>query len=145
MRVMIMTKGGRHVWLAGNPALNERVHSSVADFRKVSTIDKQEGHFIRAAQVKLWDRQNVKTTLSFSTTRKFGTVPAAEEWMLDHEASYPRTGTLVLESILAGGAIVRRYMGGTVVNPPELSHEGVSVLIRYTAEGGIITTTAPAF
>lgn len=138
MRVMLLTSDGRQHWLAGQPGVSERIHSSVGNFRKSCSVAEQVNEFVRAAASEVVDRGNILTTLSFSTTRQFPTVEAAELWVLDYEVTWPREGMLVLESILPGGAVRRRYMAGAVVRPPDLSYLGTSVAIQYVVRGGLI-------
>lgn len=138
---MLLTSTGTEYWLAGKPGVSERVHSSVSGFRKEVDLSVQENKFVRGTQARVLDRGNIKTTLRFSTTRKFNTVPEAEAWMLDYEMATPRTGTIVLESVLSGGGVTRRYLPNAVVRPPVISNTGVSVDIQYTVEGGLIKSS----
>lgn len=136
-----LKNGGVTVWLAGNPALSEREHSSVSDFRVNGEIVTQENRFLRAAAASFVDRLNLATTISFGTSRLFASADEAEAWALDYDATAARTGTLVMVSQMAGGGLKYRYMAGAVIRPPEREVTGCTVRLRYTAQGGKILTT----
>lgn len=139
MRIGLLTDGILR-WLAGNPDLGERSFSSASDFRMTPKINIQTDQFLRGAAVRVRDRKNLATTITFGTTREFPTVWAAENWVLDYEATQPREGQLILESQMGGGAVVRRYLANAVVEPPDRQVIGVSVILKYTIQGGAITS-----
>lgn len=140
MRVGIII-GEITTWLAGNPALSEREHSSVSDFRITPQINVQQKQTVRGAASSFSDRKNLATTLSFGTSRLFATAEAAEAWSLDYDQAFPRTGTLVMASVLPGGGVRYRYMAGAVIQPPERIVTGCTVQLRYVIVGGKILST----
>lgn len=140
MRVMLKVGVVEH-WLAGKPGVSEREWSSVSDYRIEPQIEVQDSKRVRASEAKVHDRGNLKNTLTFGTTRKFETASEAEQFSNDYDTTAPRTGTLVLESVLPVGGVVRRYLPNAVVLPPRRQVIGCSVLLSYTAVGGAIKTT----
>lgn len=121
--------------------MGEREFSSASGFRVSGQISVQNDAFIRAAEAGVLDRGNLQTTVEFGTVRKFATAHTAELWMLDYDATMPRTGTLIIETIQANGGVSRRYMRGAVVMPPKREANGVSISLNYTVVGGAIKST----
>ena len=142
MRVGLLV-GAVEYWLAGQAGVDERVHSSVSNFRLDADISMQVSQRVRAPAVQLADRLNLQTSLGFGTTRIFASTDLAELWSLDYDSAFPRAGTLILESQIPGGGVTRRYMAGAIVSPPSREVTGVSVMLAYRVTGGAITSAAP--
>lgn len=136
MRVSLIVGSKRH-HLAGQPGVSERVHSSAGNYRKVANSAVQVSALFRARAVKSYDRGNLQTTISFSTTRKFSDAAEAMAWGHDHELDYPREGTVVVEGQRGNGSVIARYMKDAVVSPPEIQYLGATLIIFYTITGGI--------
>jgi hypothetical protein len=120
-------------WLAGETGVDERVHSSAADLVISGAIALQEQSRVRAVARAWRDRGNQSAEVSFSTTRKFATMAAAEEFALTYDITFPRTG--YVEFYGASGSVVGT-LGNAVVNPPRRVVTGVSVRLEYTVVGG---------
>lgn len=144
MRVALRTTDGVFHWLAGKPGISEREHSSADQFRIAADVAVQEVRKVRAAVASVIDRGNLKTTVSFTTVRKFATAAEAEVWSLDYDLTQPRTGLLVMESQQATGGVSRRYLPDVVIQPPGREVTGVSVHLSYQASGGAIQSSPPA-
>ncbi len=143
MRIALRTPDGVFHWLAGNPGLSERDHSSAGALRIAGDIVTQEVKKIRAAAAVTLDRANLKTTLSFGTVRKFSDAATAELWSADYDLAQPRVGLVILESVMATGGVTRRYLPDAVVHSPGREVTGVSVALSYTISGGAINPTPP--
>jgi hypothetical protein len=128
--------------LAGEAGVSERVHSSAGDLQITPEAEMQVASRVRAGYAQPIDRGNVLHTISFATVRKFATVAAAQEWALDYEETFPRSGTLHLQSISAEGVARRRIMANAVVSPPQRTVTGLSVRLSYQVRGGEISTQA---
>lgn len=142
MRVAILN-GAIPLWLAGDPDKSERVHSSVRDFRRNAEQLFDIVPLLRAANTKQFDRKNQTNTLTFSTTRLFDTVDDADIFQLDYEDNYPLTGIIMLESPVAGGGVLRRYMANSVMQIPEMEPTGLTLKLNYQIIGGAITVGIP--
>lgn len=143
MRLALRTEDGIFHWLAGTPGVSERTHSSAGNLRISGDIATQDVRKIRASTASMLDRLNLATTITFDTTRKFATATEAELWSLDYDLSQPRTGLVVIESMMPTGGVTRRYIPGAVVHPPEREVTGVSVRLTYRISGGSINPTQP--
>ncbi len=142
MRIALVHNGVAH-WLAGNPALDEREHTGAGNLRIAPAIITQVDTFIRAARARPRDRRNLQTEISFSTHRLFATADAAEQWAMNYEAAYPRTGHLILQSVIPGGGVTQKYLADAVVEPPARVVIGVSVDLNYRVIGSAIVSTPP--
>lgn len=141
MRVAIVSGATTH-YLAGESGVSERVHSSAANMSISGDIQTSSRAGVRKAAAGVRDRLNLRTTISFSTSRLFSTPAAAEAWALDYDGTFLRAGTLKLDTV-AGGTITTRYLHDCVVMPPSRQVIGCTVLLQYTAQGGAINSTAP--
>lgn len=128
--------------LAGEEGVSERVHSSAADFRDEPSIIVQDINRLRATHAQAVDRGNLTTRLSFSTTRKFPSVPHATMFMLDYDRTMPREGILVLEDVSPLGAVLRRHLLNAVVDPPRRRHLGATVILDYSVRGSEVIYVA---
>jgi hypothetical protein len=124
--------------LAGEAGVSERTHSSAGDLVISPQAEVQVASYVRAAAAKPMDRGNLLHVVSFSTTRKLSSVVEAQLWALDYDAAFPRSGTLYLDTVAAGGIIVRRTMANAVVDPPQRRVMGAPVMLNYTVRGGAI-------
>ena len=139
MRISITTPDNKRFHLAGQPGVSERVHSSAANYQKSVIYTPQVSRFVRARAVKVHDRGNQQTVISFGTSRKFEDAAEAMAWGHDHEIDYPRAGTVAVESQRANGGTLVRYLKDAAVSPPEIQFLGATLLIYYTITGGIFT------
>ncbi|MEI7912285.1 MAG: hypothetical protein WCK77_21850 [Verrucomicrobiota bacterium] len=139
MRIALVHSTGT-LWLAGNPAVVERLHSSAGSLAITGHIGIQTDAFVRGLAVAHTDRGNLATTVSFSTSRQFATTPAAEIWSALYDSVQPRAGTLILDS--TDGTY--QFMAGCVVQPPTRQVIGCSVQLHYQVVGGLLGTVAYA-
>ena len=143
MRIALIN-GATTYPLAGEAGVDERMHTSAADFRMTGHAGKQSQTFVRAAYGQEIDRGNLFHGISFTTARQFSTPQAAFLYSLDYAASHPRDGILQMDTIGSWGAIARRQMTGALVDPPGRRVIGCSLMLDYHVSGGqIITAAAP--
>jgi hypothetical protein len=133
-----LTSGETTYHLAGQSGVSERVHSSAGDLSVSAQINTQPRDGVRRAAAGLHDRKNLKTTISFTTTRLFATQALAQAFSLDYDGAYPRTGTLTLTPI--GGTA--KYLREAVVFPPDRRVIGATVQLSYTVTGSGIFASA---
>jgi hypothetical protein len=107
---------------------NEREHTSAFDIVITGQIQTQPRDGVRRERSGVVDRGNLTSSISFSTTRQFESVEAAETFALGYDATAARTGTLTTDTGFS--------MADCVVLPPERRINGVSVTLRYTCIGG---------
>ncbi len=137
MRITLKV-GDDYTPLAGTFGQSERQHTSVVDFRMGAAVAKQSGQKVRAGSAGERDRGNLETTISFTTRRMFGSAGEAFRFCADHEAQFPRSGSLML-STGAG----TRHLADAVVSPPVHRIDGCAAVLDYTAHGaGIVQLTA---
>lgn len=137
----ILLQAGAAVYpLAGEAGVSERIHSSAADLVISAQAVTDLVRRVRAAFAKIVDRGNLSTTITFSTTRLFGTPAAAFLYVLDHDSALPRQGTLIFEALAPGGGITKRALMDMVISPPTRRVIGCTALLDYTATGGAIIT-----
>ena len=141
MRVALTPTGGTTRWLAGTPGTSEREHSSASDIRINGEILTQENNYLRSQTGEVVDRGNLKTTITFGTSRLFATANEAEMFSADYDSTSPRSGTLILEFVQPLGSVTRRYLRKAVVFPPVRQVIGCTVILNYTVRGGAITPT----
>lgn len=139
MRISLLNTGTLYP-LAGEAGVSERVHSSAADLRISPRAALQTTERVRAAAARHYDRGNLSTVITFSTTRLFDSVTAADQWSLDYDSDFPREGTLYLDSVAADGiTVARKLMDNAVVSPPERIHRGCTIQLFYQIQGGAIS------
>lgn len=115
--------------LAGSATLSESEFSSAYDIEISGQLNSQPRLGVRRKIAGMRDRGNLITTISFSTTRKFSTVAAAEEFALGFDEDFgDREGTLSTDTGYS--------MPNTLVLPPTRRVNGVSVMMRFTCVGG---------
>jgi len=142
MRIALKPPGQPLRWLAGQPGISESEFPSAGAFALVPSIEKQQVRRLRAAGALVLDRRNLLTAVSWETSRLFATVQAAALFALDYDAG-ARAGTLIFETPLEGGGVSRRYLANAVVDPPTRKLLGITVLLSYSASGGIISSINP--
>lgn len=126
--------------LAGQSGVSERVHSSAGDLRINGQVETQIVNRVRATHGLMLDRGNLLQTLSFTTMRKFATAEECQRFANDYDATFARTGTLVIEGITPSGEVSIRLLVDAVVAPPERRPIGSSLAMSYTVTGSSITT-----
>lgn len=120
-------------WLAGEPGVSERVHSSAADLEFSGQSNVQAQGRVRALNMAFRDRGNLSAGVAWSTVRKFASLSAAEEFALVYDTVFPRTGYL---DFYGADGTVKARLDNAQVNPPVRKVTGVSVRMDYSAQGG---------
>lgn len=124
--------------LAGQAGVDERVHSSAGDFQLHAQAARTVLQRVRAASAPSVDRGNLQTTISFSTSRLLASAAEAFLYCLDHDRSFPRAGTVVMEAVGITGGISKRWLLGAVFDPPQRRAVGCTALLSYTVTGSEI-------
>lgn len=137
MRVSLKV-GSTSYALAGEEGVSERVHSPAADFSIEPQAERQSMPRVRATTAGVVDRGNLSTRITFSTTRKFPSVPHASMWLLDYDRTFPREGIAVFEDTSPLGAVLRRHLLSAVVSPPRRRFVGCTVFLDYEINGSEI-------
>lgn len=106
----------------------------------------QEANPVRAARAALFARGNLSQTITFSTTRSFATVKAAQNWMVLENQTRVKSGTLVLRLGAFGDTTEDATITGAKLQGVAVSHRGVDVTatytFRYTQVAGIVPSPA---
>ncbi len=132
MKIALVHSSGTY-WLAGQVGVSERVHSSAADLEFSGEIAVQGQDRVRAPARAFRDRLNYSSGVSFTTSRKFDTLTAAEEFAATYDAVYPRTGSIEL---YGASEVIVATLQNAIVNPPRRRVTGVSVQLIYSVVGG---------
>jgi hypothetical protein len=107
---------------------------SVEERRKSNTADG-----LRWKQVKLFDRGNRQTTISFKVSRLHDTIAAAESYVLLHGLNVPAQG--VAEFVLSDNSSL--FLDAAECEVTASEHIGVTTNHSYTLIGGQIQTQRP--
>jgi hypothetical protein len=141
MRVALLN-GSTTYYLAGQSGVSERAHSSANNIRFTPTRIAQEVNRIRAANATGYDRKNLRMVIEFDTARTFDDPGEAEAFALEYDASYPRTGTLIITDS-DNATAYERHIADCMVDPPSRSVMGCTVYLSYRVTGGAVTTPEP--
>lgn len=141
MKIYLIDAAGAVFWLAGHNTEPECTHGSSSGFVKSPKAALQENNFARGANGSFFDRGNLTTEISFTATRTFDTVGAAERFMLQYDRLTSREGAVVM--IMADGSM--EQLAAAVASPPRMTHRGVTVDISHTVQGGGITLRPVTF
>lgn len=134
MRVSLLN-GSTTIYLAGQSGVSETVHSSASGFTIDGARDVFPAKRTRAASATPYDRQNLITTIRFSTTRTFATPAAAQLWALDHDALIYK-GTLIIDAGPPYGTYTsRRLLNNAIVAPPSRRTDSCTLWLTYTVTG----------
>jgi hypothetical protein len=114
-------------------------HVGPSNLRTSGPISVQQGEFLRATYGKAYNRNNLKTMLSFSITRECASAQAAEAFCLTHLRDVLRSNTCVVQAEGSKGGKTTITISDAVLQEPVCEQIGVSVVITYTILGGAIT------
>jgi hypothetical protein len=131
--LLCLIHNATNYWLAGQVGVDQSVHSSAANLQFNGSAILQAQQRVRANYTALRDRGNLMASVSFSTTRQFDTISAAEIFAATYDAVFPRTGTL--RCFRESGPSVCQLLNA-VVAPPSRQVIGVTVMMSYTVNGG---------
>lgn len=127
-----------NIWITGTD-MRERP----GDLRINGQRVEQDAQFLRAAQARVFDRQNVMTTITFSIAREHASEQDAEYFILTHYADLPGNGTALLIAEDSTGREKNLYLENAVLVVTDHRHMGVSSFHDYTLKGGILTDVKP--
>lgn len=117
--------------------------TTVADFRFAGQRTIEVVDLIRAADVRIFDRKNRRSTVTFRVSREHDSHAAAEQFIFDHEMACPATGMLTIECITPSGARKYYYIRGVGIEVVEATYKGSTTFHTYNIVGGMITKTKP--
>lgn len=112
--------------------------------REVSTI-VQRTDFFRGSEPKWFNRDNYSASISFSTTRLFESIPAAEMFFLEHgdnegtKTATQLTGIVEFTSFDGSASATRYARGRLTISMP--APVGVSIKASYRLEYGRLSLT----
>ena len=102
-------------------------------------------NFLRAEYIKVYDRKNRKTTLSFEADRLHDDPFEAQIFSLDHPGEVPATGLIEITLTHPTSAIqTKRWIEGGIEAVQLLSLQGATTRWSYSIVGGEILKTQPA-
>lgn len=92
------------------------------------------------------DRNKRRADISFSVSRVHATIKAAEEYILDHDATIPRTGDAKL--VVGDGSITTEAPYALIINGALVTHELTSYIGKktehaYTIIGSLLFSVIP--
>lgn len=112
-------------------------YSSPSGFTIQTARNVQTRQFLRGKNAKMADRGNRRTTINFSVTRLFDTIPAAESYILLHETTIPGSGTVVFQAVDGK----KFYLKDAAVQTTESKQTGRTTMHSYSIMGGVISST----
>ena len=130
-------------WLAGEPGVSERVHSSVRDFALGGDRQLEVVPFVKGSFTRQFDRGNQANEITFGTTRTFASADLTFLFELDYLDNIQLTGTIVFQIDIPGGGTETRYMANAVMQRPEMDPIGDSLMLDFSISGGQITSGGP--
>lgn len=97
-------------------------------------VDPQQA--TRAEGVKMRERGNVSTRISFSVTRRCASDQAAAAWLAIHLATLVRKDTCYLYADSSTGKTVSITIPDAAMEEPSARQVGASVVVQYKISGG---------
>jgi hypothetical protein len=123
-------------WLAGAP--DDPWHSQVANFRINGVRVVQVAQYLRAEAVKVFNRKNRQTTVTFEISRKHKTVQDAEVFILEHGNNIPGQGLVTFQALSSTGLVTERYLEAAVISGDDCSYIGATTRHNYQIVGGVM-------
>lgn len=117
-----------------------RAGPNVTAFQGSREFNLQVAEYVRADAITIFDRLNVKTEFSFSTSRLYGSNLDAEAGMLGLVQSIPHFGTIM---IFAGGT-KRFYIENAGIVITSFNFVGVTTFMSYRVIGGQLQIAKPS-
>jgi len=115
----------------------------VSNFRINGQRQAQIGQFLRAEDVKVFNRKNLQTNVSFTVTRLHESLMIAEIFILQHDRDVPAQGLVTFIAGDEGGKQIERYLNAAMIQVSERSFIGVSTMHSYTIIGGELLIQRP--
>lgn len=137
MKILLQT-GDELLFLAGDGRLGERVFPSATGFELAGELERQIVRQVRGSHARAISRGNVRHRAFFRTRRVFPTPQEAEDYAVNAERSFPRTGTVYF--VTGGGT--RKLLNARVA-PPATGINGCEARLQYQVEGGEFTPLEP--
>lgn len=136
MRVKILS-GSTTYWLAGNPSVQEREHSSCANlvFTPGRLDQQQDG--LRWTHSAFRDRKNAFWQVSFSTRRLFASPYLAGQFVFTVENDQPITGTVIFRNDDGLGGYEEWALADAIISLPTVQQEGCTLHLNYSLRGPI--------
>ncbi len=127
------------IFLAGSTGFEEPSNFRLNGQRVVEIAE-----FLRAEYVKIFYRNNRKTTVSFQTARLHANIQTAEAFVMDHDATVTVMGLLEIALVSDKGAQTFRYIDNAAVESVTLvSWTGLTTVHEYSIVGGQVLKTKP--
>lgn len=100
--------------------------------------------FLRAEYIKVFYRNNRKTSISFQTARLHANIQTAEAFVMDHESTVTVMGLLEITLVSDKGAQTFRYINNAAVESVTLvSWTGITTIHEYSLVGGVVLKVKP--
>ena len=93
---------------------------------------------VRAAAKKYFDHGLLSSEFEFSVLKLFDQQADADEWLVDHPYTLPRSGALVIEYF----SRVTYQIADAYVGPVTTEGHGLSILATYHVQGGAYSPVA---
>lgn len=135
-------------WLAGNPVKSNTDHSGVEDETRAITRQRQVDTGPGWPYALPADRQNESLQLAFRSTRLFASGVEAWRWRnaFSHidaaQWPHPIEGDVIMRYCLPDGTHEDVRLHDCLLSKPQMSPEGLSLLLSYTLIGGRISPLA---
>lgn len=126
-----------------NYPLADGALEGVSQFKINGQRVSQVAQFLRAAAVRVFNRGNLQTTVTFAITRAHESLMAAELFILEHDLNLPPQG---LVTFTAGGAETQeteRYLADAMITVSDREYIGVTTIHHYTVVGGELLKIKP--
>lgn len=99
-------------------------------------VSGQVAEFLRATEIKAWNRQNQRTALSFRVARECASAVAAHAWQLAFHAGCIRAGTVHLIETSSSGSTQTVKIANAVITSIRTTPLGVTRVVEFSIVGG---------
>lgn len=130
MKILIQT-GSQSFDLCKGADQSENVEHFAINGREL--VQEPEG-FLRATKTKTFARGNTKTRVRFTITKEHADFRTCEEYILDHHATIPKTGSV--KFIAEGSGQTERTLSDASLVSHDRDHIGVTSIHTYEFTGG---------
>lgn len=105
---------------------------------------EQVAQYLRSTQVRVHQRGNVQTTISFRCAKEHADLQTAALYCLTHYIAMVLTGTAIFGFESDGGQVTNIYLANASCFVGEIYPAGVSTFATYQISGGLPQTTPPS-
>lgn len=138
MQIMLKVSGVEW-WIAVGPTREIGKHVGPFNVQHSSRLLAQVSQVLRSGYVKAFNRGNVATRISFSTSVVFANLRDSGNFATSWPTFVPRTGDLTF--VMTLGAVINKLIfANSVMEDVTTSQIGVSVTVNYSFVGGILTS-----